>query len=67
MPGRQAITCSAGNPEMALYIDGVGVPGSARRFTASTVDVVLDFSGLSDVVAAGDRVLSLGLDCAGGT
>lgn len=57
------ITCSAGNPEMALYVDGVGVPGSARRFTSGTADVVLDFSGLSAVVAAGDRTLSLGLDC----
>ena len=61
------ITCSVGNPEIGLYIDGVGVPGSARRFATGTADVVLDFSGLSGVVAAGDRALSLGLDCPTGT
>lgn len=66
--GHSAITMdctSAGTPQIALYLDGVGIPGTARELTP-TVATTSEFSGLTGPVSAGARTLSVEIDCLGG-
>jgi len=65
--GGLKIDCSAGNPTVGLYLDDVPVPDTKVDLTDNVAMPITKFAVTAGTVAAGDHLLSLGADCAGGT
>ena len=59
-------SCSAGNANLGLYVDGTPVPRTRRNGFNATGKAV-DVFGITAPVAAGDHSLQLGFDCPSGT
>ena len=58
------VDCVTPNPEIALFVDGVPVPGTARTLQDDTPEHI-DIFGVSGQVAAGDHAVAVGVSCPG--
>lgn len=58
-----SITCSAGNGNAFLYLDGVGVPGSGQVQPNTMPGDPFTPIALTGVVPAGPHTLTIALDC----
>ena len=60
------VTCSVGNANAFLYLDGVGVPGSGQRRPTTANANQYAAIALTDPVPAGEHTLRISYDCADG-
>jgi len=60
------IDCSAGNPSIGAYVDGVPVPDTRRTLT-DNVAADLNISGITATVSPGVHSVTIRMDCPSGT
>ncbi len=63
--GSVTVTCSAGTPDLGLYLDNtIPIPDTQITFASGATQVFSVF-GLTGTVAAGDHPITFGVDCPG--
>lgn len=65
--GTVTVTCTAGNATLGLYVDGTTPIADTQISLTSGVATDFAVFGLTGTVAPGDRPITFGLDCPGGT
>lgn len=65
--GTVTVTCTAGNATLGLYVDGTTPIADTQISLTSGVATDFTVFGLTGTVAAGDRPITFGVDCPGGT